>query len=143
MCCKLQISTKNQNFDTFKNVSKFSFFSIMKFSRNYHFVFNFEISIFPNFPGYAILQLWVQSGYRAGGGIRANEIKGFLNIWCNQRRLKPEYEFIERGKPPKAEFSNEPKCCFFAIFGVFLSFGEQVRACKELQNFQRKNRFEN
>ena len=85
----------------------------------------------------------VQSGYRAGGGIRANEIKGFLNIWCNQRRLKPEYEFIERGKPPKAEFSNEPKCCFFAIFGVFLSFGEQVRACKELQNFQRKNRFEN
>ena len=46
----------------------------------------------------------VQSGYRSGGGIRANEIKGFLNIWCNQRRLKPEYEFIERGKPPKGTF---------------------------------------
>lgn len=27
-----------------------------------------------------------------------------MNIWCNQRRLKPEYEFIERGKPPKGTF---------------------------------------
>jgi len=44
------------------------------------------------------------SGFKPGGGIRANEIKGFLNIWCNQRRLKPEYEFIERGKPPKGTF---------------------------------------
>ncbi|CBY35283.1 unnamed protein product, partial [Oikopleura dioica] len=42
--------------------------------------------------------------FKPGGGIRANEIKGFLNIWCNQRRLKPEYEFIERGKPPKGTF---------------------------------------
>ena len=47
------------------------------------------------------LALQAKSGYKAGGGIRANEIKGFLNIWCNQRRLKPEYDFIERGKPPK------------------------------------------
>ena len=31
------------------------------------------------------------------GGIRANEIKGFLNIWCNQRRLKPENDVIEAG----------------------------------------------
>jgi len=46
----------------------------------------------------------IQNGYKPGGGIRANEIKGFLNIWCNQRRLKPEYDFIERGKPPKGTF---------------------------------------
>ena len=46
----------------------------------------------------------IQNGYKPGGGIRANEIKGFLNIWCNQRRLKPDYEFIERGKPPKGTF---------------------------------------
>ena len=39
----------------------------------------------------------IQNGYKPGGGIRANEIKGFLNIWCNQRRLKPEYDFIEAG----------------------------------------------
>ena len=47
---------------------------------------------------------YVISRYKPGGGIRANEIKGFLNIWCNQRRLKPEYDFIERGKPPKGTF---------------------------------------
>ena len=67
----LQFSTKN--FDILKKMSKFTFFSIMKFSRNFqnlHFCFQLwdsqEITIFPIFwifrdtLGYAILQLFTK-----------------------------------------------------------------------------------
>ena len=48
----------------------------------------------------------VQSGYRAGGGIRANEIKGFLNIWCNQAQ---RLAFVER------VFQHFFSCCCTSV----------------------------
>lgn len=69
----------------------------------------------------------VQSGQKTSS-IKANDIKGYLYIWCNQRHVTPEFDYKEKGNRHKKTF-----VCSLTIGGLDFISEAEAKSKKDAQ----------